>query len=66
MNAMVPGLASGKISSSDLDSKIKLLDLPNVIQRKIKCAFREEGMITENGFLSFIGVVLIPISQLCL
>ncbi|THH14200.1 hypothetical protein EW146_g6115, partial [Bondarzewia mesenterica] len=43
MNAMVPGLAGGKMSSSDPDSKIDFLDPPEVVRRKIKKAFCEEG-----------------------
>ncbi|KAI5122412.1 hypothetical protein M0805_002962 [Coniferiporia weirii] len=64
MNAMVPGLAGGKMSSSDPNSKIDFLDPPAVIKKKIKAAFCEPGNITENGLLAFVEVVLIPISQL--
>jgi tyrosyl-tRNA synthetase len=64
MNAMVPGLAGGKMSSSDPNSKIDFLDPPEVIKSKIKKAFCEEGNVTENGLLAFIEAVLIPISQL--
>ncbi|KAK7018639.1 hypothetical protein R3P38DRAFT_2539059, partial [Favolaschia claudopus] len=64
MNAMVPGLAGGKMSSSDPNSKIDFLDAPEVVRKKIKAAFCEEGNIAENGILSFVEAVLIPISQL--
>lgn len=64
MNAMVPGLAGGKMSSSDPDSKIDFLDPPDAIRRKIKKAFCEEGNVTDNGVLSFVEAVLIPISEL--
>ncbi|KAI0776911.1 tyrosine tRNA ligase [Trametes elegans] len=64
MNAMVPGLAGGKMSSSDPDSKIDFLDAPEAVRRKIKKAFCEEGNVTENGVLSFVEAVLIPISEL--
>lgn len=64
MNAMVPGLGGGKMSSSDPNSKIDFLDTPDVIKRKIKAAFCEEGNVDENGLLSFTEAVLIPISQL--
>ncbi|TFL04023.1 hypothetical protein BDV98DRAFT_525793 [Pterulicium gracile] len=66
MNAMVPGLAGGKMSASDPDSKIDFLDTPEVVKRKIKKAFCEEGNVTDNGLLSFVEAVLIPISQLWL
>ena len=61
---MVPGLGGGKMSSSDPDSKIDFLDTPADVKRKIKRAFCEEGNVEENGVLSFVQMVLIPISQL--
>ncbi|PCH34678.1 tyrosine tRNA ligase [Wolfiporia cocos MD-104 SS10] len=64
MNPMVPGLGGGKMSSSDPDSKIDFLDTPEVVRRKIKKAFCEEGNATDNGVLAFVDAVLIPISQL--
>ncbi|RXW19751.1 hypothetical protein EST38_g6117 [Candolleomyces aberdarensis] len=64
MNPMVPGLGGGKMSASDPNSKIDLLDTPEVVKKKIKSAFCEEGNIEENGVLSFVGAVLIPISEL--
>lgn len=64
MNAMVPGLAGGKMSSSDPNSKIDFLDPPSVVKKKIKSAFCEPGNITENGLLAFVKAVLIPISEL--
>ncbi|PFH46031.1 hypothetical protein AMATHDRAFT_70747 [Amanita thiersii Skay4041] len=64
MNAMVPGLAGGKMSSSDPNSKIDFLDTPELVRKKIKAAFCEEGNVEDNGLLAFIEAVLIPISQL--
>ncbi|KAJ6617955.1 tyrosine tRNA ligase [Mycena sp. CBHHK59/15] len=64
MNAMVPGLAGGKMSSSDPNSKIDFLDSPEAVRKKIKAAFCEEGNIEGNGVLAFVEAVLIPISQL--
>ncbi|KAG6850370.1 hypothetical protein H0H93_014324 [Arthromyces matolae] len=64
MNAMVPGLAGGKMSSSDPNSKIDFLDTPEAVRKKIKLAFCEEGNVEENGILSFVEAVLIPISEL--
>ncbi|EJD00386.1 tyrosine tRNA ligase [Fomitiporia mediterranea MF3/22] len=64
MNAMVPGLAGGKMSSSDPNSKIDFLDPPATIKKKIKLAFCEPGNATDNGLLAFVKAVLIPISQL--
>lgn len=64
MNPMVPGLGGGKMSSSDPDSKIDFLDAPEVVRRKIKKAFCEEGNAKDNGVLAFVGAVVIPISEL--
>lgn len=52
------------MSSSDPNSKIDFLDPPEVVRRKIKSAFCEEGNIAENGVISFVEAVLIPISEL--
>lgn len=59
---MVPGLAGGKMSSSDPNSKIDFLDTPEAVKKKIKAAFCEEGNITDNGLLAFIRAVAIPIA----
>ncbi|KAF8512201.1 tyrosyl-tRNA synthetase [Gautieria morchelliformis] len=64
MNAMVPGLQGSKMSSSDPNSKIDFLDPPAVVRQKLKKAFCEQGNITENGVLAFVGAVLIPVSEL--
>lgn len=49
----VPGLAGGKMSSSEVDSKIDLLDSPANVKKKLKKAFCEPGNIEDNGLLSF-------------
>ncbi|KAJ7596007.1 Aminoacyl-tRNA synthetase [Mycena floridula] len=64
MNAMVPGLAGGKMSSSDPNSKIDFLDPPATVRKKIKAVFCEEGIVENNGLLSFLEAVLIPISEM--
>ncbi|KAI0028528.1 hypothetical protein K488DRAFT_58339 [Vararia minispora EC-137] len=64
MNRMVPGLTGGKMSSSDPNSKIDFLDPPEVVKKKIRGAFCEEGNTTENGVLAFVMTVLMPISEL--
>jgi len=58
MNPMVPGLAGGKMSSSEEDSKIDLLDSPSNVKKKLKKAFCEPGNIADNGLLSFVKHVL--------
>lgn len=64
MNPMVPGLAGSKMSSSEPDSKIDLLDDPKSVERKLKKAFCEEGNIADNGILSFIKAVFFPLGSL--
>uniref|UniRef100_A0A0B7AZ76 Tyrosine--tRNA ligase n=2 Tax=Arion vulgaris TaxID=1028688 RepID=A0A0B7AZ76_9EUPU len=61
MNPMVPGLTGSKMSSSDEESKIDLLDSPAQIKKKLKKAFCEPGNITDNGILSFCKYVLFPL-----
>lgn len=58
----VPGLTGGKMSSSEEDSKIDLLDPPAILKKKLKKAFCEPGNITENGILSFAKHVIFPLS----
>ncbi|GJJ70601.1 tyrosyl-tRNA synthetase [Entomortierella parvispora] len=64
MNVMVPGLAGPKMSSSDPDSKIDLLESPEDVKRKLSKAFCEEGNIVENGILSFVKTVLFPLGSM--
>ncbi|KAI8324269.1 tyrosyl-tRNA synthetase [Martensiomyces pterosporus] len=64
MNPMVPGLQGTKMSSSDPDSKIDLLDGEKAVLKKLKKAFCEEGNIENNGVLSFAKFVLFPVSSL--
>lgn len=64
MNAMVPGLAGGKMSSSDPNSKIDFLDSPAEVKKKIKAAVAAPGVVEENGLLAFIKAVIMPIATL--
>ncbi|ORY87118.1 tRNA synthetases class I-domain-containing protein [Protomyces lactucae-debilis] len=64
MNPMMPGLMGSKMSSSDPDSKIDLLDDAKSVEKKIKKAFCEEGNITENGLLAFVKSVVFPFQSL--
>lgn len=62
MNPMVPGLTGTKMSSSEADSKIDLLDTAAQLKKKLKMAFCEPGNIADNGLLSFCKHVLFPIT----
>lgn len=64
MNPMVPGLSGGKMSSSDPDSKIDLLDKPDVVTKKVKKAYCPPKEVEGNGVLSFIEYVLLPAGAL--
>lgn len=65
MNPLIPGLQEGgKMSSSDPDSKIDLLDMPDVVRRKFKKAFCPIATVEGNGVLSFVQYVLLPASAL--
>ncbi|CAG9858262.1 unnamed protein product [Phyllotreta striolata] len=61
MNPMVPGLTGSKMSSSEDDSKIDLLDSPANVKKKLKKAFCEPGNIENNGILSFAKHVIFPL-----
>ncbi|XP_063232003.1 tyrosine--tRNA ligase, cytoplasmic [Bacillus rossius redtenbacheri] len=62
MNPLVPGLSGGKMSSSEEDSKIDLLDPPHVVKNKIKKSFCEPGNVEDNGMLSILKYILLPLA----
>ncbi|KXS22438.1 Nucleotidylyl transferase [Gonapodya prolifera JEL478] len=64
MNPMLPGLTGSKMSSSEPDSKIDLLDSAEDIERKVRKSFCEEGNIVDNPVLGFVKNVLLPLSSL--
>lgn len=64
MNPMVPGLQGGKMSASDPDSKIDLLDTEVVTRRKLNKAPAAPREVEGNGIISFVEYVLLPASAL--
>jgi tyrosyl-tRNA synthetase len=64
LNPMVPGLHGGKMSSSDPDSKIDLLDSAETVSKKIRKAHAAPQIVEENGLLAFIEYVLLPAARL--
>lgn len=64
MNPMIPGLAGGKMSASDPDSKIDVLETFDVVKRKIKKAHAAPKELEGNGLISFVEYVLLPASVL--
>lgn len=64
LNPMVPGLHGGKMSSSEEDSKIDLLDSPEAVTKKIRKAVAAPQVVEENGLLAFVEYVLLPAAGL--
>ena len=64
MNPMVPGLAGGKMSASDPDSKIDVLEEAEVVRKKLKKAHAAPKEVDGNGLISFVEYVLLPVSRL--
>lgn len=65
MNPMVPGLGQGgKMSSSDPNSKIDIIEKPKKVKKKINSAFCAPGNVEENGLLFFVQFVLGPVYEL--
>lgn len=61
MTPIIPGLIGKKMSASDPDSKIDLLDDEAAVKRKLNKAFCPEGITEENGVLAFAKYVLFTI-----
>lgn len=65
MNPMIPGLGQGgKMSASDPNSKIDILEDPKVVTKKINSAYCAPGDIVDNGLIAFIENVIQPIQSL--
>lgn len=64
MNPMVPGLTGKKMSASDPNSKIDILESKKSIQKKLRTAFCEPGNVKNNGLLSFAKYVGFPVLNL--
>lgn len=52
------------MSASDPDSKIDILDGPDIVKKKLKKAFAPPKQVEENGVLSFVEYVLLPAGAL--
>ncbi len=64
MTPLIPGLtASGKMSSSDPNSKIDLLDDTKTIQSKLNKAFCPEKEVNDNGVLAFCKYVIMTLKN---
>jgi tyrosyl-tRNA synthetase len=59
MNTMVAGLGeAAKMSSSEPDSKIDLLDKPEVVEKKLKKAVCKPKEVEGNGVIAFVEHVI--------
>ncbi|KAH8675726.1 tRNA synthetases class I-domain-containing protein [Xylariales sp. PMI_506] len=65
MNVMVPGLGQAqKMSSSEPDSKIDLLDAPEIVAKKLKKAHCAQGVVEGNGVIAFVEHVIFRVQAL--
>jgi len=58
MTPMLPGISGGKMSASEVGSKIDLLDSVEDISAKINKAYCPEGDLQDNGIMVFMKYVL--------
>uniref|UniRef100_A0A183TRG4 Tyrosine--tRNA ligase n=1 Tax=Schistocephalus solidus TaxID=70667 RepID=A0A183TRG4_SCHSO len=66
MNPMVPGLTGGKMSASEVDSKIDLLEPSSSVRAKLQQAVCPPGVTAAdgNGVLAFLKYVVFPLVHL--
>ncbi|MBU2634179.1 MAG: tyrosine--tRNA ligase [Nanoarchaeota archaeon] len=60
---LLPGLNGGKMSASDEKSKIDLLDSEKDVVSKVNKAYCPEGVVEDNGVLTFIQYVVFPLKD---
>ncbi|VDD81061.1 unnamed protein product [Mesocestoides corti] len=66
MNPMVPGLTGGKMSASEADSKIDMLESSESVRQKLAKASCPPGQTASdgNGVLAFVKFVIFPMAHL--
>lgn len=64
MNPVVPGLVEGKMSSSDNQSKIDLLETEKEIKKKISKVFCEDGNVEQNSILELIKNLIFKLTPI--
>lgn len=65
MNGMVPGLnQGGKMSASDPNSKIDIIESDKNVRKKVSSAYCAPGEIEGNGVISLIENIIQPIQEL--
>ncbi len=64
MTPLIPGLTpGGKMSSSEKNSKIDLLDTEKTVNEKMNLAYCETGVVENNGVLAFLKYVIMVHKQ---
>ncbi len=63
MTPMIPGLAGGKMSASDVKSKIDLLDSPENVNTKLAGAYCPAGKLEDNSVLAFLKHVVMVLKE---
>lgn len=61
MTPILPGLVGKKMSASDPNSKIDLLDKPKAVSKKLNKADCVEGVVEDNGILAFLKHVIFTV-----
>lgn len=65
MNPMVPGLGKGgKMSASDPNSKIDIIEDPKIVRKKVNSSYCAPGDSDDNGLIAFLQYVVQPIQEL--
>ena len=63
MTPLIPGLQGKKMSASDPNSKIDLLDDSKTVAKKMNKAFCPEGESEDNGVLAFLKHVIMVLKS---
>jgi len=64
MSPMIPGLSKGgKMSASDVRSKIDLLDSPEDVESKVRNAYCVAGELEGNGVMAFLKYVIFVLKK---
>lgn len=63
MTPMLQGISGGKMSASEVGSKIDLLDEPETISAKINKAYCSEGDLTNNSVMLFMKYVVMVLKE---
>lgn len=63
MTPIIPGLVGEKMSASKEESKIDLLDSPEIVSAKLNKAFCPEGTTEGNGVMAFLKHVIMVLKE---